>query len=148
MEILSCDSANGVGNLLERVLAMALKCGPENIDSSAAAPEISKLCEEAEKSYSQKTGNMQFHEALKDAMAFAGELDKYINNKKPWTLLEGDKAEAGKILGGLMFGLEKLVFWLKPYMPEKMERAEAYLKNPGARQEKLNLFPRIEKNAG
>jgi len=40
--------------------------------------------------------------------------------------------------------LEKIVFWLKPFMPSKMKKAENYLKNLGEQKEKLNLFPRIQ----
>ncbi len=140
----NADLANGIGNLFERVFSMVLKYGVENIKSVAADQTILDLCEQTEKSYSEKMANFQFYDALKDVLLFAGAMDKYINDKKPWNLLEDKSDEIKKILVGLMFGLEKIVFWLKPFMPAKMEHAENYLKNLGEQKEKLNLFPRIQ----
>ncbi len=139
----NADLANGIGNLFERILAMVLKYGVKDIDLDDADPAILDLISRTEESYLGKTENFQFHEALKDVLAFAGEMDKYINDKKPWALPKEKNKESDKIFSGLMFGLEKLVFWLKPFMPAKMERAENHLKNLGSNEEKLNLFPRI-----
>ena len=138
------DLANGVGNLFERVLTMVLKFGVENIKAVGADQAILDLCSQTEKSYSGKMANFQFYDALKDVLLFAGAMDKYINDKKPWSLLENKNNETKKILSGLTFGLEKIVFWLKPFMPSKMKKAENYLKNLGEQKEKLNLFPRIQ----
>jgi len=144
----NADLANGVGNLFERVLAMVSKYGAQNLNSSLAPQEILALIEKTKNLYSQKTKNFQLHEALKDVMAFAGELDKYINDKKPWALPQEKNAQADEIFSGLILGLEKLAFWLKPYMPAKMERAENYVKNiskdVSGQKEKLGLFPRLQ----
>ncbi len=140
----NADLANGIGNLFERVFSMILKYGVENIKDAGVDEAIADLYEQTEKSYSEKMANFQFYEALKDVLLFAGAMDKYINDKKPWSLLEDKSEETKKILNGLIFSLEKIIFWLKPFMPAKMDKAENYLKNLGGQKEKLNLFPRIQ----
>lgn len=139
----NADLANGIGNLFERVFSMILKYGVENVKGVDADKIILDLYNQTEKSYSTKMADFQFYDALKDVLSFAGAMDKYINDKKPWSLLEDKSEETKKILASLMFGLEKIVFWLKPFMPAKMGKAENYLKNLGEQKEKLNLFPRI-----
>ncbi|MFA5099051.1 MAG: methionine--tRNA ligase [Candidatus Paceibacterota bacterium] len=139
----NADLANGIGNLFERVLSMVLKYGVENIKDVKADAAILDLYGQTEKSYSEKMANFQFYEALKDVLLFAGTMDKYINDKKPWSLMDDKSEETKKILGGLIFALGKIVFWLKPFMPSKMEYAENYIKNISEQKEKLNLFPRI-----
>jgi len=138
------DLANGVGNLFERVLTMVLKYGVENIEPAGADQAILDLCSQTEKSYSGKMANYQFYDALKDVLLFVGAMDKYINNKKPWSLLDDKSDQTKEILSDLMFSLEKIIFWLKPFMPSKMGKTENYLKNLGEQKEKLNLFPRIQ----
>ncbi|OGM89156.1 methionine--tRNA ligase [Candidatus Wolfebacteria bacterium RBG_13_41_7] len=138
------DLANGVGNLFERVLSMVSKYGVENVKAVGADQEILDLCSQTEKSYSGKMVNFQFYDALKNVLLFVGVMDKYINDKKPWSLLEDKSDQTKKILSGLILSLGKIVFWLKPFMPLKMEEAERYIKNLGEQKERLNLFPRIQ----
>ncbi len=133
------DLANGIGNLFARVFTMAKGFELETkIDS-----EIKNLQEKTEEIYSKKMDNYELYEALAAVFSFSKKLDQYINRKEPWRLLKSKDVKLGEILDTLVFGVEKIIGWLKPFMPSKMEKAENYLKNLNSQKEKLNLFPRI-----
>ncbi len=135
----NADLANDIGNLFERVFALVKNRKIEiSVDS-----EIRNLQEKTEKIYSEKMDNYELYEALNAVFAFSKKLNQYINQKEPWKLLKDKDDEGSHILNTLIFGVEKIISWLKPFMPEKMEEAENYLKNLSQQKEKLNLFPRI-----
>lgn len=136
----NANLANGVGNLFERIFTLAKnhKRGV-SVDS-----EIKNSEEKAGKIYSEKMDNYELYGALNAVLAFSKKLDGYINQKEPWKLLKNGEAGIDEILDTLLFGVEKIIFWLKPFMPEKMEQAENYLKNLNSQTEKLNLFPRLK----
>jgi methionyl-tRNA synthetase len=137
----NADLANGVGNLFERIFTMSGDYGDygvQEIDS-----EIKSFQEKTETEYFQKMENYRLYEALTTVFSFIKKLDQYINQTEPWRLLKNKNSEVEKILATLIFGAENIIKWLKPFMPEKMERAENYLKEAKFRTEKLNLFPRI-----
>jgi len=135
----NADLANGVGNLFSRVLTMAKNRKIE----TEVDPEIKNSREEIQKIYSEKMGECGLSEALGAVLAFSKKLDQYINLKEPWRLLKDKDAKLDEVLGTLIFGVKSVIFWLKPFMPEKMEQAENYLQNIDSQKEKLNLFPRI-----
>lgn len=138
----NADLANGIGNLFERVLTLVknydFKTKKSKIDS-----EISNWQEKTDKIYSEKMDNYQLYEAVNAVFAFSKKIDQYINQKEPWQLLKTKDAELDEVLTTLISGLKNIIGWLKPFMPEKMEQAEKYLKNFGPGSPKLNLFPRL-----
>ena len=141
----NADLANGIGNLFERVFAMAKNADLRglNADLRGLDKEILDFYEKTDASYLSKMDNYQLYEALVAVFSFAKKLDQYINQKEPWQLIKNKNPEAEKILNTLIFGVKNIISWLKPFMPAKMERAENYLKNLSSQEEKMNLFPRL-----
>jgi len=143
------DLANGIGNLFERVFTMAkdadLRGYTRTIEADLRGKdeEISAFYQKTEGLYRQKMDSYEFYGVLGAVLIFAKKLDQYINSTEPWKLIKNKNPEAEKILTTLIFGVEKIINWLKPFMPSKMEKAEKYLKNLNSQKEKLNLFPRI-----
>ncbi len=140
----NADLANGIGNLFERVLSMAIdakwkvKDGECEIDA-----EIKNSQEETQKTYTQKMDNYELYEALNVVFAFSKKLDQHINQKEPWRLIESKDASVDGVLSALIFGIKNITIWLKPFMPAKMEKAEEYIANLDIQKRKLNLFPRL-----
>lgn len=142
------DLANGVGNLLERSFAMMIDFRGGLLDDKNGIEEKMKLlAEKTEKNYENNFENYRLYEALADVFAFLKSLDRYINEKQPWVL---DKTRDGKldiILNTLLFGVEKIIVWLEPFMPNKTNEAKNYLiklKKGGLKKEdKLGLFKRV-----
>ena len=138
------DLANGIGNLFERVFTMAIDYGFKYASGDNKIDEkIKDLEEKTSVIYSDKMDNYKLYEALTSVFSFAKRLDQYINVTEPWRLIRDKNPEAEKVLTTLIFGMEKIIDWLKPFMPLKIEKAENYLKNLSGQSEKLNLFPRI-----
>ncbi len=135
----NADLANGIGNLFERIFALAKNCKRGmNIEAG-----IKDFEEKTEKIYFQKMDNYELYEALNAVFAFSKKLDHYINQKEPWKLIKNKDANLNEVLNTLLFGVEKIIVWLKPFMPTKMEQAENYFKTLSSQSEKLNLFPRL-----
>src|SRR3989339_267890 len=146
------DLANGIGNLLERSFTMMIDYRDGILDDKNGLEEkIKSSAEKTEKSYGNNFENYKLYEALTDVFAFIKKLDIYINEEKPWALNKDQSADGrkklDKVLNTLLFGIEKIIVWLEPFMPNKTEEAKNYLtklkKGKLKKGEKLGLFPRI-----
>ena len=142
------DLANGVGNLLERSFAMIVDyrkgvlCAEKGVDEN-----IKDFAEKAEKNYVGHFDNYKLYEALADVFVFIKKLDVYINEEKPWALNKNKDEKLDKVLNTILFGIEKIIIWLEPFMPNKMSQTKKYLlmvkKGETEKEERLGLFPRI-----
>jgi methionyl-tRNA synthetase len=145
----NADLANGVGNLMERTFTMAVKYNGDFSGGGEVDGKIKEFISEAEKNYKARIEEFKLFEALQEVFSFIKNLDKYINDKKPWVLLAENKKsqELEEILSSLFAGTEKIIKWLNPFMPSKMEEAKVFLEKVKNKEvgenEKLGLFPRI-----
>ncbi|MBI5079541.1 methionine--tRNA ligase [Candidatus Wolfebacteria bacterium] len=150
VEKYNSDLANGLGNLFERILALAVKYKENFGDLRVRGIKqedkidrfIAELCRSNENNYRQKMDGYQLYEALGVVFFLAKKFDQYINQKEPWKLFgKNDREKLEECLDSLIFGAEKIISWLTPFMPIKMAAAVRAFKeiNP----EKLNLFPRF-----
>ena len=142
------DLANGVGNLLERSFAMVIDYRAGILDDKNGVEEkIKLLAEKTEKSYENNFDNYKLYEALADIFSFIKNLDRYINDEKPWVLNKNKDEKLDNVLNTLLFGIEKIIVWLKPFMPSKTEEVKNYLtrlkKGELKKEDKLGLFKRV-----
>ena len=146
------DLANGIGNLLERSFTMMIDYRGGIIDAKNGLDEkIKSSAEETEKNYENNFDNYKLYEALADVFAFIKKLDVYINEEKPWVLNKNQSAhrriKLDEVLNSLLFGIEKIIAWLEPFMPSKMAEAKNYLaklkKGELKKEDRLGLFKRI-----
>ena len=98
IEKYNADLANGLGNLVARVLAMAEKyeSGIRNQESkiknqksgikNQEITRFSLLITDYKTRYEKAFANLQLYEALKIILQFISHLDKYIDQEKPWIL--------------------------------------------------------------
>jgi len=141
------DLANGIGNLLERSFTMIIDYRGGILDAKNGLEEkIKLLAEETEKSYENNFENYKLYEALADVFAFIKKLDIYISEEQPWVLNKNKDEKLDVVLNTLLFGIEKIIIWLEPFMPSKMAEAKNYLiklkKGELKKDEKLGLFKR------
>lgn len=137
------DLANNIGNLLSRTLNMAAKnIGelPEKIEGDY--PLLKKSADVAaaiDKAYNE----LAFDKVLENIYGYASELNKLVNDTKPWELAKTDPAKANEILLELVACLRKVALWLEPFMPtvatEMQKRLQA-----GKIEKYPPLFPRLE----
>lgn len=142
------DLANGVGNIFERSFTMMVDFKGGKIDeNSPVDSKIKNSAEEAGKNYQNHMENYRLFEALADVFSFIKILDVYINEEKPWILNKNNDPKLEEVLKTLLFGIEKIISWLEPFLPQKMEEAKNYLgklkQGEIKKGERLGLFKRI-----
>lgn len=141
------DLANGVGNLLERTFTMLADFRNGKVDKNSPVDvKIKNAAEEAEKNYAKHMENYRLFEALADVFSFIKALDVYINEEKPWSLNKNNDPKLDEVLAALLFGAEKIISWLEPFLPQKTEEAKSYLeklkRGEIKKGERLGLFRR------
>jgi methionyl-tRNA synthetase len=128
------DLAKGLGNLVARVISLAEKSKISKIREikSTAFKEKLKI---TQKKWEENLENFQFNEALKTIWELISFCDKFIEVKKPW------KKNGAKIVSELLFILEEISNFLRPFLPETAERISKQI----ITTKKEILFPHILK---
>ncbi len=118
----NADLANGIGNLVARVLALATKmqnekCKMQN-DKSKFKNEIEKVWQKYEKALEK----LAFEEATKTVLDFVAFCDRYVNETKPWKLAKDDLAKFQEVIYNLLEGLRQLAWLIMPFMPNMSDK--------------------------
>jgi len=126
------DLAGGIGNLVARTIALAIKL---NISQIKATFKINKAVNTAKKDCKKYLEDFKFNESLKSIWELIGFCDKYINDEKPWEA----KENANQVVSDSLFALQNIVDLLYPFLPETSERIKQLIKQ----KKQEALFPRI-----
>ncbi len=157
----NADLANGLGNLVARVLSMCEKYFDGKIPaetSGNAAPTW--------ESYEINMEKLAPHLALKDVWDLISFCDSFINTEAPWQLVKVDKERLSRVIYTLLETIRHIAWLVAPFMPmtsdkifeqlglapekEKKKSLEEAKKwgglTPGKKIKKGEaLFPRLEK---
>ena len=110
------DLAQGLGNLVSRILSLGEQYGGQiivnNRDSSFVAQSWDK--------YKQLMMSFRFNEAVAVANELVAYCDKYISESRPWE--KKDTEEFPVILGRLVYILGIITLMLLPVMPHTAEK--------------------------
>lgn len=145
------DLAKGLGNLVARVGALALKCKMQNTKYKMTN-QSAKFLYRARKNYQQSLDEFRFHEALEAIWDVISWCDRYIDKERPWeTQNQNSKIKNQKVIYNLLFMLAHIGSMLQPFLPETSEKIFRQL---GARstarawkfrpQRGPALFPRVK----
>ncbi len=116
------DLANGVGNLVSRVLAMIEKY------CNGVVPAVTPaLIMPSWLAYQQHLANLDLHLALADVWDVVASADKMVTEREPWVLAKTDPAELAKLLYVLAETIRHIALMLWPFMPETAEKILARL---------------------
>jgi len=139
----NADLANDLGNLLSRTLNMAAKSvGVAPAEYNEPAAFLDKAAQ-AHREYCAFMDELAFDKALEAAWRLISDMNKYIDETKPWTLAKTEPARAKQILLELIFSLKKVAIWIAPFMPSVAVEMQSRLA-PGPIGKYAPLFPRIE----
>lgn len=155
------DLANGLGNLLSRVLTVGEKYGRE---IPLNTEDLGVETGETWIKYDKTLADYKFHDCLTAVWELISRADVYINEKEPWKLLKGHDYdfseslgdELGHTLSSLVLALANISWMLKPFLPETADKIIDALDLDHGKQEpwqgrvvtlkkpKEALFPRKE----
>jgi len=119
------DLANGLGNLVARVAKLCESSNFENKEKPLSFNEYIEIENsqfsdpEDDYNYKKNIESYKFDNALHFINILISEANLYINQKKPWELLENkDKEELFKILKDLVENIQQIGTLLEPFLPE------------------------------
>ena len=131
-QLYNADLANGLGNMVARVAALAERAGEFSV---ASLQFTDKEIEDVRKYLDE----FRFDEAMKLIWSWIADLDRQINDKKPWTLSGPGLFET---LTPWVKQINKLGVALQPFMPETAEKILTQFKGPKILSQ-APLFPRL-----
>jgi len=114
-EIYNADLANGLGNLVARVVAIASRVNYKLQITNY------KFTDKKFLEYHQALKQFKFNEALAFIWNKITQADKYVDTNKPW-ILQGKKLE--QVLDHLTVEIIKIAALLQPFLPETAEKIQ------------------------
>ncbi|MCX7778871.1 MAG: methionine--tRNA ligase [Patescibacteria group bacterium] len=115
------DLANGIGNLVARVLALATKLQLTNYKLKKEREWVKKI-ERVWRGYQRAMEKLAFEEVAKEILNFIALVDREINKKEPWRLLKTNLVEFQKVIYNLLESLRQLAWLIQPLMPETADK--------------------------
>lgn len=122
------DLANGLGNLVSRVLTMASNVKSDfKGDSVSEKSDFKGVTAKAWRNYEKAMTEIQFHKVLEACWNFIRICDGYIEEQKPWRLLKNleprtQNPELQKIVYNLLESLRHIAWMILPFMPETSKK--------------------------
>lgn len=124
----NADLANGLGNLVSRVIKLS------------AEVEYKRGKIEINSEFTKLINSMEFGRALEYIWDKIREDNKYIEDNKPWELAKSDLEKFGDVMQKLFWDLNIIAEHLIPFMPETAEKIKRALENKKVEP----LFQRIK----
>ena len=136
------DLSSGIGNLLARVITLAvkLKAKSEKLKATTKNVKLKKEINKTCKEYKKSLDSFKFNETLMSIWELISWCDRYIEKERPWSFDSAqDKEKSGKVISDLLLALENIARLLQPFLPETSEKILKQLKTGKSKP----LFPRI-----
>ncbi len=129
----NANLANGIGNLLSRVMKLV----ETHVTEKIVFPEY-----EHPKEYVDAFAAFELHKAMNLVWKSIGECDQTMQTTRPFELVKTDKAAAQKVLTELVVKLGEIAFLLRPFLPDTAHKIEESIE--GQQMPKGPLFLRKE----
>jgi len=132
----NADLANGLGNLVSRILTLSAKANIKNTSSNELSSEIKST----QAKYHQAIKQIKFHEALESIWRLIGVCDEYIEKNKPWQLVKDNQKKFSQVISSLLNTIKEITVLLEPFMPDTSKKILSQLKG---NKKAEALFPRL-----
>lgn len=109
----NANLANGIGNLASRVLTLSEKYCEPLADMPA---------------YDVTIENFDIQKTMEKLRASTAELDKFINDEKPFLVVKTDEAKAKEIISECVARLATIAVSLAPFIPETSTKLQALIR--------------------
>ncbi len=118
------DLANGLGNLVQRVVTLIENSldGELIFKKELLEQGVENQVDELVKKWKASVDFFNLHEALGNIWELIGFGNKYIDDKKPWAAIKHDEAEFLMIMTNLVYILHTIAWSLQSFMPETSKR--------------------------
>lgn len=132
-EAYNANLANGLGNLVSRIMKMA---------SLHLANPVVLDWKVNTRSYNKALEGFDVKKAIDDVWGFIALADRTIQEKEPFKLIHTNKTEALEIIENLVQSLGLITEMLKPFLPETSEHIQKLIREN--KKPTTPLFPRKE----
>ncbi len=139
----TADLANGLGNLVQRVVTLVennlggMLIYRKDLDQDTDDAWFGATIEHIEPSH-----------VLEEVMARVKQADIFMNEQKPWVLVKDRREEFERVMATLVARIYRIAWWLQPYMPETTQKIFAILGAKGERNLKDGFMFSIKKGSG
>jgi methionyl-tRNA synthetase len=117
------------GNLANRVLTFSYRNWDGRVpEPGELRPEDNELLTRAEQAFAAvgtRYEQVQLRAALGEAMALAGEANRYLDTQAPWFQIKTDRAAAGKTIFTALHVIDSLKTLLAPIIPFSSEELQS-----------------------
>jgi len=127
------DLANGLGNLVARILTLAEKLNIREVKTPQVAAR--SFFNTPKEKYNNSLKAFEFNETLSAVWEIIGTFDRYIEKEEPW---RGDK-NAVQVVSDSLFALKEIAEILQPFLPETSEKISEQIRTKKSKP----IFPRI-----
>lgn len=130
-EKISADLANDFGNLLNRLLTLALNQDLLKVEPpkkwSADAQVLQEQCLAMLDDAQFEMQHYYFHRAYAAVWKFIHDLNAYFHRHEPWKLVKTDPARFAEVISATCHGIYAAAILVWPVMPESMQAMVAAL---------------------
>ena len=126
---INSDLVGKVVNIASRCASFITKKFDSQLSAELPDPALYQQFIDASDSIADAYETRRYSRAMREIMALAGLANQYIDEAKPWVLIkdEATKAEVQGIATQGVNMFRALLVYLKPVLPELVEKAEAFL---------------------
>lgn len=123
IELYNGELANNLGNLVQRVVAMALK---NEIIVQADAPVLANVAEYSQE-LDQAIEKFEIHHAMQELMKHFKSFNQWIDEKKPWEMAKTDKVALVNTLSTMLNTLQAMIPYVEIFLPETARKMKEKL---------------------
>lgn len=124
--VVNADLSNSFGNLLNRVVSLALANGLDVVPGLTALDDhgvvLRERAHECVATVCDEMAHYNYHLATAGAWKFINEMNAYLHEQQPWKVVKTDKQKFAAIISMVCHGLHTVATLLWPVMPQKMEQ--------------------------
>ncbi len=144
----TADLANGLGNLVQRVVTLIANNLEGNITYQRDLDDYA-----GDDWFDAALGDVSISQLIEQVRARIKETDTLMNERAPWKLVKEDEASFAQVMATLVAHVHHIAWWLQPFMPATAQKIFATLGTEGERHladgtvlhvtKGTGLFPRL-----